>query len=240
MIVGGFNPVLESIRAHPERIRWVGITGEGQGRMQKIVAETRKAGIPLRQLREDQITQFAPGLVHNGVVAEISKEGYANFDDCLNDALQFVLILDGIQDPQNFGAILRVADGFGAGLVVIPEHGSAGMSAGTIKASAGASEWVKIARVTNLSRAIDQLKEIGFWVYGAAADGEPIGTVDLTGRVALVVGSEEKGIRQNVLGHCDRMVSIPMQGRVSSLNVATATAVIAFEIDRQRRQKSGV
>jgi 23S rRNA (guanosine2251-2'-O)-methyltransferase len=126
-----------------------------------------------------------------------------------------------------------VADGFGADLVVIPLHESVGLTAAAVKASAGASEWVPVAQVTNLSRAIEALQQGGFWVYGADAEGDSLPTFDLKGKVAIVLGSEGSGIRRNVLDHCDRKLAIPTKGHLESLNVATAAAVIAYEVARQ-------
>jgi 23S rRNA (guanosine2251-2'-O)-methyltransferase len=173
--------------------------------------------------------------VHNGVIAEVSETAYADFDDIVaNEATTFVLILDSITDPQNFGAILRVADGFGVDLVVIPQHDSVGLTPVAVKASAGASEWVPVAEVTNLSRAIETLKAAGYWIYAAAEKGDRPEAIDFRGKVALVVGNEGKGIRRNVLEHCDRIVTIPMSGHVESFNVATAAAVLCYEVQRQQ------
>jgi len=169
------------------------------------------------------------------VVAEVSETAYADFDDVVaNEATTFVLILDSITDPQNFGAILRVADGFGVDLVVIPQHDSVGLTPVAVKASAGASEWVPVAEVTNLSRAIETLKAAGYWIYAASEKGDRPDAIDFRGKVALVVGNEGKGIRRNVLEHCDRVVTIPMTGHVESFNVATAAAVLCYEVKRQQ------
>lgn len=236
MIVYGINPVLEAIRSHPERVRYVAIAREQGGRVQKVVSEAKKGGVAVRVLPAQQIDRLAGRGVHNGVVAEIAEAAYADFHDMVEgEGVEFVLILDGITDPQNLGAILRVADGFGVHLVVVPEHDSAGLTAAAVKASAGASEWVPIAQVTNLSRAIEALKARGFWVYAAAAEGDPLDAIDFSGKVALVMGSEGKGVRRNVSEHSDRRVSIPMYGHVESFNVATATAVLCYEVVRQRR-----
>jgi 23S rRNA (guanosine2251-2'-O)-methyltransferase len=236
MIVYGLNPVMEALKAHPERVRWVGIGRQEGGKVQRAVDEARRRGVSVRQLPSEELERLSGRRVHNGVVAELAEGGYADFEDKIGGAT-FVLLLDGIQDPQNLGAILRVADGAGVGLVVIPEHESAAVTAGAIKASAGASEWVPVAQVTNLSRAIERLKEEKFWVYAAAAEGDPFTEVDLRGKVAIVMGSEEKGVRRNVLTHCDRKISIPMRGKLSSLNVATAAAVLCYEVVRQNGEQ---
>jgi len=235
VIIYGVNPVLEAIRSHPDRIRYVGVAREETARHQRLMGEAKRAGVAVRNLALDQIDRLAARGVHNGVVAEVSETAYADFDDAIaNEATTFVLILDSITDPQNFGAILRVADGFGVDLVVIPQHDSVGLTPVAVKASAGASEWVPVAQVTNLSRAIEALKKAGYWIYAAAEDGERPDVIDFTGKVALVVGNEGKGIRRNVLEHCDRTVTIPMAGHIESFNVATAAAVLCYELRRQQ------
>jgi 23S rRNA (guanosine2251-2'-O)-methyltransferase len=236
MIIYGLNPVLEALRSHPERIHYVGVSREHGSKLQRAVSEAKKAGVPMRTMTAEQIERLAGRGVHNGIVADLSESGYADFDDVVErDETRFVVIVDGITDPQNFGAILRVADGFGVQLVVIPQHDSVGLTPAAVKASAGASEWVLVAQVTNLARAIETLKSKGYWVYAAAANGDAPSVIDFSGKVALVLGNEGKGIRRNVLEHCDRVVTIPMHGRVESLNVATAAAVLCYEVQRQTR-----
>jgi 23S rRNA (guanosine2251-2'-O)-methyltransferase len=235
VIIYGVNPVIEAIRSHPERIHFIAIAREHTGRHQRVIAEARKAGVSVRQVGNDQVDRMAGRGVHNGVAADIAESGYVDFDDEIASA-SFVLILDSITDPQNFGAILRVADGFGIDMVVIPEHESVGLTPAAVKASAGASEWVKVAQVTNLARAIEALQKAEFWVYAAAAAGDRPADIDFRGKVALVIGNEGKGVRRNVLEHCDRIVTIPMSGHVDSFNVATAAAVLCYEIARQRAE----
>lgn len=234
MIIYGVNPVLEAIRSHGDRIRYVGVARDHGGKAGRVIAAAKEAGVALRMLPADQIDRMAGRGVHNGVVADVSETTYADFEEVLDrEETAFVLILDGITDPQNLGAIVRVADGFGVHLVVIPEHDSAGLTPVAVKASAGASEWVPVAQVTNLARAIEKLQKARFWVYGAAAGGDPPSSIDFHGKVALVLGNEGKGIRRNVLEHCDRTVTIPMSGHVDSFNVATAAAVLCYEVRRQ-------
>ena len=237
MIVYGANPVIEAIRADARRVRFVAVAKENSARHQRIIAEAKQADVAVRILPGSQIDKMAGRVVHNGVVAEVSETAYVDFDELVdNDQTAFILILDGITDPQNFGAILRVADGFGVQMVVIPQHESVGLTPAAVKASAGAAQWVNVASVTNLSRAIETLKEKGFWVYAAAADGDHAAKIDFTGKVALVMGSEGKGVRRNVLDHCDRTISIPMFGHVDSFNVASAAAVLCYEVVRQTRK----
>src|SRR5438874_992526 len=232
MIIYGLSPVLEALRAHADRVHYVGVAREHSGKLQRAIAEAKRVGVPVRQLTAEQIDRLAGRGVHNGVVADISEGKYVDFDDVVESA-SFVLILDGITDPQNFGAILRVADAFGVDVVVIPQHESVGLTPAAIKASAGASEWVPVAQVTNLARALEALEKKGFWRYAAAAGGDAPSSIDFTGKVALVLGSEGKGIRRNVAEHCDRVVTVPMHGHVDSLNVAAAAAVLCYEVRRQ-------
>ncbi len=232
MIIYGVNPVLEAIRSHPDRIHFIAIAREQSARHQRLVAEARNAQISVRFVGNDQVDRLAGRGVHNGVVADIAESGYADFDEVIEEAT-FVLILDGITDPQNFGAILRVADGFSVDLVVIPEHDAVGLTPAAVKASAGASQWVKVAQVTNLARAIEALQKREFWVYAAAGEGDAPGEIDFRGKVAIVMGNEGKGVRRNVLDHCDRVVTIPMTGHVDSFNVSVAAAILCYEVRRQ-------
>jgi 23S rRNA (guanosine2251-2'-O)-methyltransferase len=235
VIIYGLNPVLEALRAHPQRIRYIAVSREHGSKLQRVLGDARASGVTVKMMTPHDLDRLAAQGVHNGVVADIAEAGYADFDDIVaRETTRFVLILDGIQDPQNLGAILRVADGFGVDLVVLPEHQSAGLTPAAVKASAGASQWVPIAQVTNLARTIDSLKAASYWVYGAALDGDPPAAIDFSGKVAIVLGNEGKGIRRNVLEHCDRRVAIPMQGHVDSLNVAAAAAVLCYEVMRQR------
>jgi 23S rRNA (guanosine2251-2'-O)-methyltransferase len=234
MIIYGMNPVIEAIRADPKKVHYVGVSRDSGNKLQKALNEARRNGIHVRQFSPADLDRLTDGGVHNGVIADVSASGYADFDDVLAaEGTTFVLILDGITDPQNMGAILRVADGFGVHLVVIPEHESVGLTPAAIKASAGASQWIPVAKVTNLARTIETLKKGGYWIYAAGADGDRPDEIDFSGKVALVMGNEGKGIRRNVLEHCDRVVTIPMQGHVDSFNVATAAAILCYEVQRQ-------
>jgi 23S rRNA (guanosine2251-2'-O)-methyltransferase len=236
LIIYGLNPVIEAIRSDPKHVRYIGVSRDHGTKLQRAISDAKAAGISVRQLDAQSLDRLAGRGVHNGIVAEVADSGYADFDDVLaRESTKFVLILDGITDPQNFGAILRVADGFGVDLVVIPQHESVGLTPAAVKASAGASQWVPVAQVTNLARAIESLKKHEYWVYAASADGDRPDEIDFTGKVALVMGNEGKGVRRNVLEHCDRVVTIPMQGHVESFNVASATAVLCYEVRRQTK-----
>src|ERR1043166_5198539 len=147
MIIYGLNPVIEALRSHADRVHYVGVSREHGAKLQRAVAEAKRAGVPVRQMTAEQIDRLAGRGVHNGVVADVSEGKYADFDDVVGRA-SFVLLLDGITDPQNFGAILRVAEAFGVDLVVIPQHESVGLTPAAVKASAGASEWVPVEAFT--------------------------------------------------------------------------------------------
>lgn len=238
MIIYGFNAVREAVRSTPGKIRYVGISADARkGRLAELTGEAKAAGIPVRRLHGKQIQALVPrDGVHNGVVAEVSDASYADAGEVLDrEGTCFVLLLDEITDPHNLGATLRVADAFGVDLVIVPEHGSAGLSATAVKASAGAASWVPLAQAKNLSRTIEELKERGFWVYGADVEGEPVNRVEFAERTAIVIGSEGKGMRKNVREHCDVIVSIPMAGKVESLNASNAAAVLCWEIARKAK-----
>jgi 23S rRNA (guanosine2251-2'-O)-methyltransferase len=170
------------------------------------------------------------------VAAQVGPYPYVELEDLLATPDPLVVVLDGVTDPHNLGAVLRVAEGAGASGVVIPKDRAAGVTAAAVKASAGASEHVPIARVINLRRAIDRMKEAGLWVYAAEVGGTPYTELDLTGPVGLVLGSEGRGMRRLVREGCDGAVSIPMLGAVGSLNVSVAAAVLLYEARRQRGQ----
>src|SRR5579884_3930570 len=191
MIIFGMNPVLEAIRSHPDRVHYIAVAKGAH--TNRVFDAAKKAGVPVRILPPEQIDRLAGRGVHNGVVADLSEAGYADFDEVIaREATSFVLILDGITDPQNFGAILRVAEGFGVHLVVVPQHDSVGLTPAAVKASAGASEWIPVSQVTNLARTIEELKKREYWIYAAAGQGEAPSAIDFRGRVALVLGSEGK------------------------------------------------
>jgi len=237
MIIFGANPVTEAIRSRADRIRYIAVAKSLGGKLQRLVEEAREAGVAIRFLDTTQLDRMTNKQVHNGVAADIAEAALRDLQTIIAEGGEepVVFILDGIQDPQNLGAIIRVADCFGVTAVVVPEHDSASVTGAAVKASAGATEWVPVCQVTNLSRTIEELKADGFWIYGAEAGGDPVSDVDFRGKVVIVLGNEGKGIRRNVLEHCDRRIAIPMKGHVDSLNVAAAAAVIAYEVQRQRK-----
>ena len=200
----------------------------------EISSEARRHGVPLKKAQRNRVDELARGGAHQGVAARVSPYPYSGLDEILAAEKPLVLILDGVTDPQNLGAALRVADGAGADGVVIPKDKAVGVTAAAVKASAGASEHVRVARETNLRRVVDRMKEAGLWVYAAEAGGSNYTDVDLTGPIGLVLGSEGRGVRRLVCKGCDAEISIPMLGSVGSLNVSVATAVLLYEARRQR------
>jgi 23S rRNA (guanosine2251-2'-O)-methyltransferase len=234
-VIYGVRPVIEALRSPRREVFEV---REAAGTAE--VAEAAAAsGVPVKRVDRARIEELANGGVHQGIVARVGPYQYSGLDEILAAPDPLVLVLDGVTDPRNLGAILRAADGAGASGVVIPKDRAAGVTAAAVKASAGASEHERVARETNLRRAIDRMKKSGLWVYAAEGEAEreggtPYYALDLTGPVALVLGSEGRGIRRLVREGCDGAVSIPMLGAVESLNVSVAVAVLLYEARRQR------
>jgi 23S rRNA (guanosine2251-2'-O)-methyltransferase len=201
---------------------------------QEVSKAAGSQGIKPKRVSRQQVDELSRGGVHQGVAARVEPYPYSGLGEILASPGPLVLVLDGVTDPRNLGAVLRAADGAGASGVVIPKDKAVGVTAAAVKASAGASEHVRVARVTNLKRAVDKMKEANVWVYAAEAGGTDYTELDLAGRTALVLGSEGRGVRRLVREACDGSVSIPMLGAVSSLNVSVAAAVLAYEARRQR------
>jgi 23S rRNA (guanosine2251-2'-O)-methyltransferase len=226
----GVRPVIEALRGRRRKVFEVlDATGNTE-----VAEATKAAGVPVKKVPQARVGELARGGVHQGVAARVGPYPYAELDDLLAASDPLVVVLDGVTDPQNLGAVLRVADGAGASGVVIPKDRAVGVTAAVVKASAGASEHVPTARVTNLRRAIDRMKKAGLWVYAAEVGGTPYTDLDLAGPVGLVLGSEGRGVRRLVREGCDGAVSVPMLGAVGSLNVSVAAAVLLYEARRQR------
>ncbi len=232
-VIYGVRPVVEALRSGRRRVHEV-LDAVGA---KEVLAEAAARGVRVRSVPRSRVEELAPGAAHQGVAARGEPYPYSGLDEILAGPDPLVMVLDGVTDPRNLGAVLRVADGAGASGVVLPKDRSVGVTAAAVKASAGASEHVRVARATNLRRAIDQMKEAGVWVYAAEGEGGvPYAKLDLSGPVALVLGSEGRGVRRLVREGCDGAVTVPMRGAVSSLNVSVAAAVLAFEAGRQRRR----
>lgn len=178
----------------------------------------------------ERVLSERAGPAHNGMAAEV-KAGAGS--EAVGDP-DFVVLLEDVQDPRNLGAVLRVCEGAGVGRVLIRDRGSAPVSPAAAKTSAGASEWLSIERIPNTAMEVERLKELGYWIYGTDAGGEPPWSIDLTGKIVLCLGGEEKGLRARTRQICDRMIGLPMRGRVGSLNIATAAAAVLYEAVRQR------
>ncbi len=227
----GVRPVIEALRS---RRREVFEVLDAAGSAEEVAKAANAAGVPLKRVPRARLEDLARGAAHQGVAALVGPYPYSDLGEILAASDPLLLLLDGVTDPRNLGAVLRAADGAGASGVVIPKDRAVGVTAAAVKASAGASEHVSVARETNLRRAIDRVKEAGVWVYAAEVGGTAYTGLDLSGPVAFVLGSEGRGVRRLVREGCDGAVSIPMLGAVGSLNVSVAAAVILYEARRQR------
>ncbi|HSL19961.1 MAG TPA: 23S rRNA (guanosine(2251)-2'-O)-methyltransferase RlmB [Vicinamibacterales bacterium] len=237
MLIYGVNPVREALR-RGQVSRLLVQQGSGGGRLQTLLDAARAGGVRIETVERAAIDRAARGGVHQGIVAVIDEPKTWTIEGLVNRATgpALILVLDGIEDPQNLGAILRVADAAGASGVIRQTRHAAPLGGAAAKASAGAVAHVKIADVVNIARAIDELKEAGVWTVGLDA-GAPMtyDAVDFRQPTAVVLGAEGPGLRRLVKERCDLLASIPMRGHVQSLNVATAAAAVLFEAVRQRR-----
>ena len=239
-VIYGIHAVEEALKARGRAFEYVGVARERKdSRIARILEDCRSAGVAVRFLPREQVERLAGNPAHQGVVAVASAKSYSDLDDVLSRRRgehAFVVVLDGVEDPHNLGALLRTADAAGADGVVIPERRAVGVTATVAKASAGASEHLSIARVTNLSRALEELKARDLWIVGLDERApQPYDQLDYKMHCALVLGAEGKGLHEMVRKRCDFLVSIPMLGKVPSLNVSVAAAVVMYEIARQRR-----
>jgi 23S rRNA (guanosine2251-2'-O)-methyltransferase len=236
MIVYGINPVLEALRAG--RVTAVRVGQRGGGRIQELLALAAERGVRVQRVDSQLLDRLARGGVHQGVVADIDD---APADYSVEELVRgtasaaLIVVLDGVEDPHNVGAILRTADAAGANGVVMQHRRSAALGGAAAKASAGAVAHVKIAQVVNIARALDELKDSGIWTVGLADDGATnYDEIDFLMPSAIVVGAEGSGLRRLVREKCDFTARIPMSGHVSSLNVSVATGIVLFEARRQR------
>jgi 23S rRNA (guanosine2251-2'-O)-methyltransferase len=235
MIIYGLNPVLEALRAG--RVRLVRLVSSSGDRAREVRALAGAIGVPVQVTTAADLDRATRGAVHQGVMAEVPEAPEYDIRDLVAAAAgpPLIVVLDGIEDPHNLGAILRTVDAAGADGVVRQTRHAARLDGAAAKASAGAVAHVKVASVVNIARAIAELKNAGVWTIGLAEDAaETYDQIDLTLPTALVLGAEGQGLRRLVRESCDRLVSIPMRGHVSSLNVSVAAAVVLFEAVRQR------
>lgn len=236
MIVYGINPVLEALRAG--RVTALRVGHRGGARMQELLSLAAERGVRVHRVEQDHLDRLAKGGVHQGVVADVED---ASVDFSVGELIRgangpaLLVVLDGIEDPHNLGAILRTADAAGVDGVVVQNRRAAALGGAAAKASAGAVAHVRIAQVVNIARAIDELKESGVWTVGLAGEAETAyDAIDFTVPTAIVLGAEGSGLRRLVREKCDFRARIPMHGRVSSLNVSVAAGVVLFEAVRQR------
>jgi 23S rRNA (guanosine2251-2'-O)-methyltransferase len=242
MIIYGVNPVIEALRAG--RVRTLRVGPRSDRRVEDAIALARKAGVTIERIDVASLDRVTRGGVHQGVAAEVEPPRDFAIDELVAAAAPappLLVVLDGVEDPHNVGAILRSVDAAGGHGVVRQARHAAPLDGVVAKASAGAVASVRIATVVNIARALDELKDAGVWTVGLAADApEPYDAIDLTLATALVLGAEGAGLRRLVRERCDRLASIPMNGRVESLNVSVAAGVMLFEAARQRRRGTGV
>ena len=239
-IIEGRNAVIEALRAGRAIDKIFIAKGDVDKTLGHIASRARERGVVVVEADRRKLDFMSRTKAHQGVVALAAVRDYCEVADILAVAEErgeppFVIVCDEISDPHNLGAIIRTAECVGAHGVVIPKRRSAGLTAIVGKASAGAAEYMAIARVANLSSALKELKEAGLWVYGTAADGaSPLWSTDLTGPIALVIGSEGDGMGRLVRESCDFVLSLPMKGQLNSLNASAAAAVTMYEVLRQR------
>lgn len=235
----GRNPVAEAIKSGREIDKIMIKKGDMQGSLLPLIKKARDLKIPIIEADKAKLDMIAEGGNHQGVIAYVAQHSYADVSDIVENARKkghapFIIILDKITDPHNFGSIIRTANCVGADGIIIPKRGSVGISDVVAKTSAGAVEYTPVAKVTNIAQTIEQLKKEGIWIAGAEAEGESMYKTDLKGAIALVVGSEGEGISHLVKEKCDFLCKIPMFGDINSLNASVAAAVMMYEIVRQR------
>jgi 23S rRNA (guanosine2251-2'-O)-methyltransferase len=237
----GRHPVLELLRAESRRVDELAILAEGRGpALQELLNLARSLGVKVSFRTRDQLSAMAGTPHHQGVVARVAAASYADLDDLLAVPAErgerpFFLALDRVQDPRNLGAVLRSAEAMGAHGVLLSKHHSAGLTPAAARSATGAAEWVRVARVPNLVQSLEILKKEGVWLMGTVVRGGVAPwDADLTGPVCLVLGAEGEGLRPLIARTCDFLLTVPMRGRLGSLNVAAVAAVVCYEVLRQR------
>lgn len=227
-VLMGIHPVAEALRARSPLDRVLIAKGAGGARIQEIVDLARANATPLRFEPREALDRLTSRGAHQGVVALGAAKKYADLDDVAGDA-KLIVVLDGVEDPHNLGAIVRTAHAAGAGAVVIPERRAAGLTETVAKAAAGALEHLPITRVTNINRTLEKLKASGYWIYGMDERGtESYAEVEWQAPTVIVLGAEGRGLHELVRKHCDLLVRIPMAGQIASLNVSVAAGIVLF------------
>lgn len=238
-IIAGRNPVMEAIRSGRSIESILVAKGERSGSVVAIIAKAKQKNIPVKDVDSKKLDFLAKGVNHQGIVAQCAVKEYSTLEEIFALAEErgespFIIVLDKIEDPHNLGAIIRTAECAGAHGVIIPERRSAGLSYTVEKTSAGALEYMPVVRVKNISAVLQKLKDKSIWVYGADMDGEHYKKVNFDGAVALVIGNEGKGISPLVAKDCDVIVSLPMKGKINSLNASVAAGILMYEIADKR------
>ncbi|MCR4796126.1 MULTISPECIES: 23S rRNA (guanosine(2251)-2'-O)-methyltransferase RlmB [Ruminococcus] len=240
-IICGRNPVIEALKSGAN-LDTIYINGNG-GSLSVIRRLAKDSGIVVKDADDKKLSRLSGGASHQGVVAEGACGEYVSVEDILavsqkKGTKPFIIICDEIEDPHNLGAIIRTAETSGADGVIIPKRRSASLNATVFKTSAGAANYVPVARVSNLASCIDTLKENGVWIYGTDASGTDYCETDFTGGVALIIGSEGFGMSKLIQKKCDFMIKLPMLGKINSLNASVAAGIFMYEVLRQRRGKN--
>lgn len=235
-MICGVHAVYEVLAAGQQPVERIHILRDAHlPRLKQVLDLARTRGVPVRKEDRAVLDKLAGGVVHQGIVAIVGEVSYAPFGRVFDAKVPCVVVLDGVEDPHNLGAVVRTVEASGASAVIVPERHSAPLSAVVAKASAGALAHVPVVRVGNVASTLDELKEKGIWVVGVDEEGEKLWTdFDYTGPVALVFGGEHRGLRRLVREHCDVVVRLPMLGKVSSLNVSVTAGVVLYEVVRQR------
>lgn len=240
----GRNPVIEHLQRGTQAIEEIWVAkGNTHSRIQHIVTMAGKASVPIKQCTRRELDKLEPSVPHQGVIALVSSTRYNDLSSILakierSEHNALLIVLDNIQDPRNLGAILRTAEAVNADAVIIPKNRAVGITAAVHKASAGASAYLPIVKVTNIAHTIETLKNRGIWVAGAAEDASCLYTdADFRVPLCLILGSEGKGLRRLVKQKCDYLVHLPMLGKIDSLNVSVAAGVLLYEVIRQRDVK---
>ena len=238
-ILTGRNPIREALKNHRDLEKLLVQKGDLSGSAREIVQKAKEQKVQIQVVDKSRLDAIAPN--HQGLIAFSSAYQYSSVDEILQYASErgedpFIIILDGITDPHNLGAVMRTAECTGAHGIIIPQHRSVGLSPSAVKASAGAMKYVKVARVSNLSRTIEQLQKENIWFYAVTMDGEDYTKADFKGGTALVIGAEEDGISRLVSEKCDYKVSLPMTGRIESLNASVAAGVMMYRVLECRRK----
>ena len=241
-IICGRNPVLEAVRSGREIDRLLVAHGVSGGSVTAIIAKCNARGILIKEVSPQKLYYYCGGANHQGVAVMFASQEYASVDDIFNVAESrnekpFIIVCDEIEDPHNLGAIIRTAEASGVHGIIIPKRRSASLNATVAKSASGALEYMPVARVTNIPSTIEELKERGVWVMGADMDGEDYTNIDFDLPVALVIGNEGKGIGTLTAKKCDRIISLPMLGKINSLNASVAAGILMYEVVNKRRLK---